>query len=189
MWHHAAMTDTPAVTLPIDVQAHADHAIRALDRGMVPATDPHLSRVTGWLEGEALSRIVVWITDADCRIHATTLSDLIEGRRVDATDSDLLTPAEIIALLRLRLSQILEGELLGEEDPFRLVVPMRGSDGSHGFLGLKFRRFDQPVVWDGLFGSRGEYLAWLGGQGMLETLERFDRLAPMSILSAWHHTR
>jgi len=183
------MTLALAVRLPPDIQAHADLAMRALEHGMVPATDPHLSRVTGWLEGEALSRIVVWITDAGCRIHATTLSDLIEGRRIDATDSGLLTPAEIIALLRSRLSQTLEGELLGEEDPFRLVVPMRGSDGSHGFLGLTFRRFDQPVVWDGLFGSRGEYLAWLGGQGMLETLERFDRLAPKSILSAWHYER
>lgn len=179
------MTDALAVKLPPDIQAHADQAMRALARGMVPATDPHLSRVTDWLEGDALSRIAAWITDADCRIHATTLSELIEGRPLHEYASDPMTEAQIIALLRLRLSQVLEGELVGEEDPFRLMGSVRGSNGGQGFLGLKFRRFDQPVVWDGMFRSRSEYTAWLGAQGLLGTLEQFDRLTPMSILSAW----
>jgi len=179
------MTDALAVKLPPDIQAHADQAMRALARGMVPATDPHLSRVTDWLEGDALSRIVAWITDADCRIHATTLSELIDRRLVDEHDSDPMTQAQVVGLLSLRLSQVLDGELIGEEYPFRLMVHVRGADGGQGFLGLKFRRFDQLVVWDGMSKGRSEYTAWLGGQGMLGSLEYFARLRPSATLSGW----
>jgi len=38
MRDQVAMTDALAVTLPTAIQAHADQAMRALARGMVPVT-------------------------------------------------------------------------------------------------------------------------------------------------------
>ena len=179
------MGDNKAPRLPPEAQRLADQVLPRLRDGVVRPTDPVLQQLTDWLGGDGLSGIVEQIVGPANHLHTATLQGLAEGLLSRDVASEGSKPRDVVAAFRSQLKLVLAGELLGEEEPFRVTIEVVGTDGARGVVGMQFRRFDRPVVWDGLFESRDHYVSWLGEQGLIGSLEQFERLDPTVVMKVW----